>query len=160
MNKRKITNPFNVKFEPFDNYGPLVPGMNWHMITYSKETGQGTYILKMDPGTRSLPHKHTNYEEFLMLEGELVDPEKAKSVGFIDEIIESDQLLDHSIETMNKWFKLPFDKQIQSKLTLRKQIIDLMLNTAEQDNDEVIEAWFSDECRLTMGSIVDRLVKK
>ena len=35
-----------------------------------------------------------------------------------------------------------------------------MLNTAEQDNDEVVDAWFSDECRLTMGSIVDRLVKK
>jgi enoyl-CoA hydratase/carnithine racemase len=98
--------------------------------------------------------------EKMTLIGELVNPEKAKSIGLIDEIVESDQLLDHSIETMNKWFKLPFDKQIQSKLTLRKQIIDLMLNTAEQDNNEVIDAWFSDECRLTMGSIVDRLVKK
>ena len=98
--------------------------------------------------------------EKMTLIGELVNPEKAKSIGLIDETIESDQLLDHSIETMNKWFKLPFDKQIQSKLTLRKKIIDLMLNTAEQDNNEVIDAWFSDECRLTMGSIVDRLVKK
>ena len=73
MNKRKITNPFNVKFEPFDNYGSVVPGMNWHKITYNKETGQGTYILKMDPETKSLPHQHINYEEFIMLDGELVD---------------------------------------------------------------------------------------
>ena len=75
MNKRKITNPFNVKFEPFDNYGPAVPGMSWHKISYNKETGQGTYILKMDPETKSLHHKHTNYEEFLMLDGELIDPD-------------------------------------------------------------------------------------
>ena len=75
MNKRKITNPFNVKFEPFDNYGPVIPGMNWHKITYNTETGQGTYILKMDPETKSLSHKHTNYEEFLMLDGELIDPD-------------------------------------------------------------------------------------
>jgi len=75
MSKRKITDLYNVKFEPFDNYGSVVPGMNWHKITYSKETGKGTYILKMDPGTRSLPHEHTNYEEFLMLEGELTDPD-------------------------------------------------------------------------------------
>ena len=75
MNKRKITNPFNVTFEPFDNYGPAVPGMNWHKITYNKENGQGTYILKMDPGAKSLPHEHTNYEEFLMLDGELIDPD-------------------------------------------------------------------------------------
>ena len=73
MNKRKITNPFNVKFEPFDNYGSVVPGMSWHKITYSTEAGQGTYVLKMNPGTKSLSHTHTNYEEFLMLDGELID---------------------------------------------------------------------------------------
>ena len=75
MNKRKITNPFNVKFEPFDNYGSAVPGMSWHKITYSKESGQGTYILKMNPETKSLPHQHRNYEEFIMLDGELTDPD-------------------------------------------------------------------------------------
>ena len=75
MKKRKITDLFNVKFEPFDNYGPVVLGMNWHKITYSKETVLGTYILKMDPGAKSLPHEHTNYEEFLMLDGDLIDPD-------------------------------------------------------------------------------------
>ena len=75
MNKRKITNPFNVKFEPFDNYGSAVPGMSWHKITYSKESGQGSYILKMNPETKSLPHQHINYEEFIMLDGELIDPD-------------------------------------------------------------------------------------
>ena len=73
MNKRKITNPFNVKFEPFDNYGSVIPEMYWHKITYNKETGQGSYILKMDPGAKSLPHEHINYEEFLMLDGKLID---------------------------------------------------------------------------------------
>ncbi len=73
MKERKVTNPFNVKFEPFDNYGSAIPGMSWHRITYDIETGQGTYILKMDPGAKSLTHEHTNYEEFLMLDGELID---------------------------------------------------------------------------------------
>ena len=75
MSKRKITDPFNVKFKPFDNYGAPIPGMSWHKITYSKESGQGTYILKMNPETKSLPHQHINYEEFIMLDGELVDPD-------------------------------------------------------------------------------------
>ena len=73
MSKRKITNLSSVKFEPFDNYGSTIPGMSWHKITYKKETGQGTYILKMDPGAKSLPHEHLNYEEFIILEGELID---------------------------------------------------------------------------------------
>ena len=75
MKKRIITNPFNLKFEPFDNYGKQIKGMNWHKISYDKENGQGSYILKMDPGAKTIPHEHVNYEEFYMLEGELIDPD-------------------------------------------------------------------------------------
>tara|TARA_B110000438_G_C15748040_1_gene621622 strand:+ start:804 stop:1151 length:348 start_codon:yes stop_codon:yes gene_type:complete len=75
MNKRIITNPFNVNFKPFDNYGSPIPGMSWHKITYSEENGHGTYILKMEPGAKSTLHEHTNYEEFFMIDGELIDPD-------------------------------------------------------------------------------------
>ena len=45
MTKRKITNPYDVKFTPFDNYGVVVPGMSWHKISYDKKNGGfGTYI--------------------------------------------------------------------------------------------------------------------
>ena len=76
MIKRKITNLYDVEFVPFDNYGSPIPGMNWHKISYNKKNGgQGTYLLKMDPKAKSLPHMHTGFEEFLMLEGELIDPD-------------------------------------------------------------------------------------
>ena len=76
MIKRKITNLHDIEFVPFDNYGSPVPGMKWHKISYDKKNGgQGTYVLKMDPNAKSLPHEHTGYEEFLMLEGELTDPD-------------------------------------------------------------------------------------
>ena len=75
MSKRKITDPFNVKFEPFDNYGSPISGMSWHKITYNKKEGQGTYILKMEPGAKSKLHQHTNFEEFIILDGELIDPD-------------------------------------------------------------------------------------
>jgi anti-sigma factor ChrR (cupin superfamily) len=74
MDKRKITNLFNVDFEPFDNYGKSVAGMSWHKISYNKENGgYGTYLLKMEPNAKSLHHIHTGHEEFLMMEGELTD---------------------------------------------------------------------------------------
>ena len=76
MTKRQITDIDNLKFEPFDNYGVVVPGMSWHKISYSRENGgQGTYVLKMEAGAKSLLHEHTGFEEFLMLEGELTDPD-------------------------------------------------------------------------------------
>ena len=77
MIKRKITNLYDVEFVPFDNYGLPVEGMYWHKISYNKKNGgQGTYLLKMDPNAKSLPHMHTGFEEFLMLEGELIDFDK------------------------------------------------------------------------------------
>ena len=66
MTNRKITDLYNVEFTPFDNYGVVVPGMSWHKISYNKENGgNGTYLLKMEPNTKSLPHVHTGFEEFL-----------------------------------------------------------------------------------------------
>ena len=73
MKRRIITNPLNLEFEPFDNYGKPIEGMSWHKISYEKEKGQGSYILKMDPGAKSIPHEHIGYEEFYMLDGELID---------------------------------------------------------------------------------------
>ena len=73
MNKRTIIDPKKLYFEPFDNYGEQIKGMSWYKISYDKEKGQGSYILKMDPGSKSVPHEHVNYEEFYMLEGELID---------------------------------------------------------------------------------------
>ena len=76
MIKRKITNLDDIEFIPFDNYGTVVPGMSWHKISYNKENGgQGTYVLKMEPGAKSLPHEHMGFEEFLMLDGDLIDPD-------------------------------------------------------------------------------------
>ena len=76
MTKRQITDIDNLNFKPFDNYGEVVPGMSWHKISYNKENGgQGTYVLKMEPGAKSLLHVHTGFEEFLMLDGELIDPD-------------------------------------------------------------------------------------
>ena len=74
MTKRQITNVYNVKFVPFDNYGKTIPGISWHKITYNKdEGGYGSYILKMDPGAKTLYHEHMGHEEFLILDGELND---------------------------------------------------------------------------------------
>ena len=73
MTKRKITDTSNLKFEPFDRYGSVIPGMSWHKISFDKESGHGSYISKLQPGTKTIPHTHLGYEEFLILEGELID---------------------------------------------------------------------------------------
>ena len=73
MYKRKITKLDNLKFKPFDKYGKPIKGWSWHKISFDKKSNFGTYISKLEPGTKTLPHIHTGFEEFLILEGELID---------------------------------------------------------------------------------------
>ena len=73
MNKRKITKLNKLKFKPFDRYGKPIKGWSWHKISFEKKTNFGTYISKLDPGTKTFPHIHSGHEEFLILKGELID---------------------------------------------------------------------------------------
>ena len=73
MDKRKITNLKNLKFKPFDKYGEPIHGWEWHNISFDKKTNFGTYISKLEPGTKTIKHIHEGYEEFLILDGELID---------------------------------------------------------------------------------------
>ena len=98
--------------------------------------------------------------EKMTLMGELVNPERAQLIGLVDETVDSKELLTYSISIMEKWLRLPFDKQIQSKLSLRKDVLNLMQESSNKENNEFLKAWFSDECRLTMKGIIDRLSKK
>ena len=80
MKKRLITKTNKIKYRPFDNYGKKIKGLEWHKISYNKKTGQGSYILKLKPGTRSPYHRHTNYEEFYVLDGELIDKDNTRLI--------------------------------------------------------------------------------
>ena len=73
MNDRQVIDIHNIDFKPFDRYGSPVPKMSWHIISYDQNNGQGSYVLKMEPGAQTVPHMHMGFEEFLMIEGELID---------------------------------------------------------------------------------------
>jgi len=115
MTNRKITDLYNVEFTPFDNYGAVVPGMSWHKISYSKKSGgQGTYVLKMEPGAKSIPHEHMGFEEFLMLDGELTDPDgKIFKKG---DFISFEPGSKHSSHTINGCLVLVFMRGINQPL--------------------------------------------
>lgn len=70
---REIVQTNEASFEPFDQYGRSLSGLSWLKLNYDAEAVRGTYLLRFSPGASSLPHIHTALEEFLVLEGELVD---------------------------------------------------------------------------------------
>ena len=57
MDKRNITNTNCQKFNPFNNFGTLIIGMSWHKISFNEKTNFETYLSKLTPETKILPHK-------------------------------------------------------------------------------------------------------
>ena len=60
-------------FRPYDLYGDPVPGISWRPINFDAEARRGSFLVKLEPGSKSLPHVHTAGEDSYVLEGELVD---------------------------------------------------------------------------------------
>jgi anti-sigma factor ChrR (cupin superfamily) len=70
---RISVNAHTTPFLPYDMEGPVQPEMSWLPLSYDEQTGQGTYLMRMEPGAVTIAHDHAGMEEFLILEGDLVD---------------------------------------------------------------------------------------
>lgn len=71
--KRLVCTPDTLELTPFDRYGDDVPKLFWNPITFDRATGQGCFIIRFEPGGVSTPHEHHGFEEFHVLDGEVID---------------------------------------------------------------------------------------
>jgi anti-sigma factor ChrR (cupin superfamily) len=70
---RKTVNAHTTPFLAYDMEGPVQPELSWLPVSYDEATGQGTYLMRMEPGAVTIAHDHAGMEEFLIIEGDLVD---------------------------------------------------------------------------------------
>jgi anti-sigma factor ChrR (cupin superfamily) len=74
---RRSVNAHSTPFLPYDLEGPVQAEMSWLPLSYDRTTGAGTYVMRMEPGAVTIEHEHALMEEFLVLEGDLVDSDGA-----------------------------------------------------------------------------------
>ena len=76
---RKVFNIESLKWELLEDESKNQPGnIYWFNLSYDHNTGEGSYLYRMEANTISKAHEHTGPEEFFILEGDLTD-----SDGFI-----------------------------------------------------------------------------
>ncbi|MFT5112192.1 MAG: mannose-6-phosphate isomerase-like protein (cupin superfamily) [Parasphingorhabdus sp.] len=69
----RLVNTDTAEYEPYDFAGPALAGISQLNLSYNRETGHGSYIVRMEPGTVTTSHVHTVREEYLVLEGDVVE---------------------------------------------------------------------------------------
>lgn len=74
---RRVANARTTPFAEYDLEGPIQPEMSWLPVSYDRATGQGCYLMRMQPGAVTIAHDHAGMEEFLIIDGELIDDDGA-----------------------------------------------------------------------------------
>lgn len=71
--RRRILNIEETPFTPYYSGGREVEKLSWIPLNFDEESGKGSFLIRFEPGGESRHHVHTGGEEFLMLEGALID---------------------------------------------------------------------------------------
>ncbi|MGB0799421.1 MAG: cupin domain-containing protein [Planktomarina sp.] len=73
-NERRVANIYDdAAFSEYDPTGENETGTSFIKLNTTTARDVGFYIYRMEPGAASTPHSHGGAEEFVMIEGELID---------------------------------------------------------------------------------------
>ena len=71
--ERKVANIYSAEFKPFVFEDGVTMGDSVLQLDGQFPLGVGFHIYRMPPGMTSRPHRHNGSEQFLILDGELID---------------------------------------------------------------------------------------
>ena len=107
--RRQVIDTQNAEYEDYDFGGPVLKDIGQLDLTYNRETGLGAYMIRMQPGTETTPHVHTIREEYLIIEGDLIESD-GLVLGPGDYVI-YEPGTEHSSRTVNGCLLIGFDSR-------------------------------------------------
>ena len=73
MERRTIIETNNIHFSPYKRYGTAPSGLKWIPLSKDEKLEHEVFIIQFEPENSSRLHKHNGYEEFYVIDGELID---------------------------------------------------------------------------------------
>ena len=73
MERRRIIETKNENFSLYDRYGTVSSGLKWFPLSKNEKLEHEVFIVRFEPESSSSFHKHKGYEEFYVIDGELID---------------------------------------------------------------------------------------
>lgn len=70
---RRIIDTKSAKYDVYNFEGPALEGIYQLDLSYDRQTGHGAYMIRMEPGTVTTAHVHSLREQYLVLEGDVVE---------------------------------------------------------------------------------------
>ena len=71
--QRRVANIHDAEYTEFPNQDGSPSGTSVLQLQTDEPLGVGFHVYRMEPGSASEAHEHTQDEQFLVIEGELID---------------------------------------------------------------------------------------
>lgn len=73
---REITNIYTAPYKTYDLEGEVQENMSYIGLTLNREgDNRGFYVIRMEPGAMTIEHTHRFNEDYLILEGDIIEPD-------------------------------------------------------------------------------------
>ena len=73
MQKRQIIETRDEEFLEYNRYGEVISGLKWLPLSKDEDLQHEVFIIRFEAESSSSFHRHNGYEEFYVLDGELID---------------------------------------------------------------------------------------
>jgi 3,2-trans-enoyl-CoA isomerase len=99
--------------------------------------------------------------ERILVAGELMESEKAKDIGLVDELVDEPELaVSRAIEWCEQHLALPALAMSTTRKMARSDLHDYFDDKSELGDEKFVDIWFSEETQSILTALVDRLSGK
>ena len=95
--------------------------------------------------------------ENLLLKAKLISPDEALRVGLIDELCDTERLLDTTLERITVASDLYSPQQTKTKQILREQTLNIVQQNFDKDAQLILDSWFSESGQKRLESLYKKL---
>ena len=92
--------------------------------------------------------------------GRLCSPKEAIQAGLIDDVVESENLLEHAIAVAERFAAIPTQSFQSTKRLMRQPVIDRFKKYRQIFDDEVLQIWKSEEIHAVIKAYLEKTIGK
>ncbi len=159
---------------------PLIAAINGHspaggcviaLACDARIMAEGKYIIGLNEVPVGIIVPHSIFELYSfwlgkanatrsLLEGKLFNPEEAIAIGLVDEVVKQESILTAAERRARKYMAFEQNTWSQSKLNIRKSLIESTSSDQSADLEIMLKQWWSPNTRAILKTIIDSLQKK
>ena len=98
--------------------------------------------------------------ERLMVAGAMVEAEEALRIGFVDELVEPEQVVARALAWLGQLLALPPRAMSETRRIARADLVSAFDANRSGDVEQFVRGWFGEESRATLNAVLAKLKAK